>query len=174
MKQSFQFGQMAQSGQGGSSGWGVGTTPYGVTGSESQGMAGDPNRMNGSDSLMDTGTTQFDQFYDSQDLAHGAHDEQVHGQFNQAAPPSKVEEVKSAPETQQALREFVTTVGADNIGDQQAIDTQNIPRDYKDLHRKYFDNLKKASEEKKAAEEKAGKQPFEEKQEEKPAKPSGD
>ncbi len=172
MKQGFQFGQMAQSGQAGS-GWGVGTTPYGSTGTESQAYQSDSGRMNGSDSLMDTDTTNYDQFYDSEDLAHGANDEQVHGQFNALAPPQKVEEVKSAPETQEALRDFVTTVGAENIGDQQAIDTQNIPRDYKELHRRYFDNLKKASEEKKAAEEAKAKgdKPFEEKKSEKPAEP---
>lgn len=162
MKQSFGFGQMAQQGKG-SSGWGLGTTPYGTTGSESQAQASDPTRMNGEGTLGDTGTTSYDQFYDSQDLAHGTVDERVQGQFNQFAPPQQVEEVKSAPETQEALREYVTTVGAENIGDQQAIDTQNIPRDYKELHRKYFDNLRKAMEEKKAAEEAKQKeeQPFE-------------
>ncbi|MCB1186521.1 hypothetical protein KDL29_05070 [bacterium] len=169
MKQGFKFGQTQG---GGASGWGIGTTPYGSTGSEATDPQIDSSRMNGSDSLMDTGTTQYDQLYDSQDLAHGVNDEQLHGQFNQAAPPSKVEEVKSSPETQEALREFVNTVGADNIGDQQAIDTQNIPRDYKELHRKYFDNVKKATEEKKKAaeaKEKEGK-PFEEKKD-KPAEP---
>ena len=167
MKQSFSFGQMQQSGQG-SSGWGMGTTPYGVTGSEASQAQIDSNRMNGNDSLADTGTTDYDQFYDSEDLAHGASDQQVHGQFNPMAPPQKVEEVKSAPETQEALREFVNTVGAENIGDQQAIDTQNIPRDYKELHRKYFDNLKKAVEEKKAEEEAKAKEdkPFEPRKEE--------
>lgn len=174
MKQSFGLGQ-GQQGQGGQagSGWGIGTTPYKAWGSESQGLAPDSGRMNGEDSLMDTGTTSFDQFYDSQDMAHGASDKQVHGQFNPMAPPQKVEEVKSAPESQEALREFVNTLGAENIGDQQAIDNQNIPRDYKELHRRYFDNLKKATDEKKAAEQAAkdaaekDAKPFEPKKDEK-------
>lgn len=149
--------QLGTSGTAGS-GWGIGTSPYAVAPQEAPGAH--PENKQGNQSQGSVAPTNFEPLYAPEDKAHGAHDERVKGKLNMANPPEKVEEIRSAPESQEALAEYAGVVSAYADGEETAISREEVPLEYQEMVRQYFDEMRKAAKgEKSEAKGKAGSKP---------------
>jgi hypothetical protein len=126
-----------------STGWGIGTSPYAVAPQEAPGAH--PENKQGNQSQGSVPATNFEPLYAPEDKAHGAHDEKVKGKLNMANPPEKVEEIRSAPESQEALAEYAGMLSAYVEGEESAVQREEIPLEYQELVRAYFDELEKAA-----------------------------
>jgi len=149
MKQQLGYGGYAQSREQGGSGWGLGTSPYAADPAPA-----DPNPVvenrQGDQSLKDTAPIDFEPLYAPEDYAHGFTSEnQLHGKFDPSAIPEKVEEVRSAPEDQKALTEYADIIGAYAEGEESAINREQVPLEYQQLVREYFERVAALSNEKK-------------------------
>lgn len=144
MKKGLAFGQYAQGTRGtAASGWGLGTSPYAVGAAPAAGSNQVENRQ-GNDSLGDTATTDFEPLYAPEDFAHGFTSEnQLKGNIDLTQPPQKVEEVRSAPEDQEALVEYANIISAYAEGEESAIQRESVPLEYQELVREYFDQVQK-------------------------------
>jgi hypothetical protein len=125
-------------------GWGLGTSPYAVNPKEAPNTKPNEDRQ-GNKSLNDTKPTDFEPLYAPEDFATGTYDTHVKGQFDLSQPPQKVEEVRSAPETQQALTQYSDVVGAYVDSEESAIQREQVPLEYQELVKQYFDQLQQAS-----------------------------
>jgi len=146
MKQELGYGGYMQN-QGGqaSSGWGLGTSPYAVSPAPADASNQVEDRQ-GDDSLEDTAPVEFDPLYAPEDVAHSFTSEsQLHGQFDPTAAPQKVEEVRSAPEDQASLIEYADVIGAYTEGEESAIAREQVPLEYQELVREYFERLNQQS-----------------------------
>jgi hypothetical protein len=134
------------------SGWGTGTSPTAVTPKEApNGKIGGAKQAKGKD-YGDRTPTEFEPLYEAKDYAHGFSSEnQLHGKMDFSKSPQKIDEVRSAPETQQALQGYANIVGAYASGEETAIDQEQVPLEYQDLVKQYFNQLKKDSHSKDAA-----------------------
>jgi hypothetical protein len=146
IKQGLGYGQyltQTQGKAGSDQGWG--TSPYAVeTGAESAATAS-KNRESADGG--DTATTDFDPLYAPEDTAHGSQDQRVSGKMDFTAPPQKVEEIRSAPEDQKALREYQAIIGAYAEGEEGAMQLEQIPLEYQELVKQYFDELQEKEQE---------------------------
>jgi hypothetical protein len=144
MKLSLGYGQYANQTQGqASSGWGLGTSPYAVNPAPAEGANQVEDRQ-GDASQGDTVTTTFEPLYAPTDSAHGFSSEnQLHGQIDLTQTPKKVEEVRSAPETQAALVDYANIIGAYAEGDEAAVSRESVPLEYQELVKLYFEQLAK-------------------------------
>lgn len=123
------------------SGWGLGTSPYAVTPAPA-----DPSNQvedrQGDQSLGDTAPVDFEPLYAPEDVAHGFSSEnQLHGDLDLSATPQKIEEVRSAPENQEALMGYADVIGTYVEGEESAINREQVPLEYQELVRLYFDQL---------------------------------
>jgi len=144
MKNGLGYSGMAR-GNKAESGWGLGTSPYAVNPAPADASNQVEDRQ-GDQSLGDTAPVDFDPLYAPEDNAHGfTSEDQLHGQFDPSAPPEKVEEVRSAPETQEALVDYADIIGSYAEGDESAISLEQVPVEYQELVRKYFENLNEQS-----------------------------
>ena len=146
MKQELGYGGYMQK-QGGqaSSGWGLGTSPHAVSPAPADPTNQVEDRQ-GDDSLGDTAPVEFDPLYAPEDVAHSFTSEsQLHGQFDPTASPQKIEEVRSAPEDQASLIEYAEVIGAYTEGEESAIAREQVPLEYQELVREYFERLNQQS-----------------------------
>lgn len=146
MKQELGYGgyMSKQGGQAGS-GWGLGTSPYAVSPAPADASNQVEDRQ-GDESLGDTAPVDFDPLYAPEDVAHSFTSEsQLHGQFDPTASPQKVEEVRSAPEDQASLIEYADVIGAYTEGEESAIAREQVPLEYQELVREYFERLNQQS-----------------------------
>lgn len=144
LKQQLAYGQtLGLKGEAGS-GWGLGTSPYAVQPKEAPNTKPTEERQ-GDKSLKDTQPTDFEPLYAPEDYATGTYDTHVKGQFDLSQPPQKVEEVRSAPETQQALTQYSDVVGAYVDSEESAIQREEVPLEYQELVKLYFDQLQQAA-----------------------------
>ncbi len=130
-------------GQAGSS-YGLGNSPYAASPKEAPNAANVKNRE-GDDSLKNTAPIDFKGLYAPNEYAHTAKDTQLHGKMDFSKAPEKVEEVRSAPENQKAMREYVGAVSAYTEGEEEAISKEQVPAEYQDLVKQYFDEVKKSA-----------------------------
>jgi hypothetical protein len=125
------------------SNYGFGTTPYGVNPKEA------PNAMNseqrqGESQQGDVEPGQFESLYEPEENAHAfSSEERLHGKMDLTQSPKKIEEIRSAPETQEALTAYANVVGAYAEGEESAIEKEQVPLEYQELVRKYFDQVQK-------------------------------
>jgi len=145
MKQELGYGGYAQGREQAGSGWGLGTSPYAAD----PVPAGSNNTVEdrqGDQSLGDTAPVDFEPLYAPEDYAHGFSSEnQLHGQFDPSAEPQQVEEVRSAPESQQALTEYADILGPYVEGEESAINREQVPLEYQQLVREYFERVAELS-----------------------------
>ena len=140
MKKEMAMGQLQQGGPAGS-GWGLGTSPYAASPTEAPQGANSENRE-GNDTLGNTGTMGFESLYDPEEFAHGfTSDNQLHGQFDLTQPAQKIEDVRSAPETQEALTEYYNIIGSYATGEESAVSREQVPLEYQELVKQYFERL---------------------------------
>ncbi len=141
IKQGLAFGQYLTQKQGkAGSGQGWGSTPYAAEPAPANGSNQVEDRTNGE--TRDTASTDFDGLYAPENTAHGNRDERVHGKIDFSAPPQKVEEIRSVPEDQKALRDYQGIVGAYTDGEEKAMQQEQVPLEYQELVKQYFDELK--------------------------------
>ncbi|MDQ3024294.1 MAG: hypothetical protein M3R04_07945 [bacterium] len=145
IQQSLGMGQYLSQTQGkAGSGAGMGSTPYGAeptpapSGSKPENREGDPQQG-------DVNSEQYTGLYAPKDYASSAKDQRLQGKMDLTKPPEKVEEVRSAPEDQKALREYSGAVSAYADGEEEAISREQVPLEYQELVRQYFDEIKKDS-----------------------------
>ena len=140
------------------SGWGLGTTPYAVNPAEAPNTKPTEERQ-GDKSLRDTPTEQFEPLYAPEEFANSTYDAQVHGQLDITQTPQKTEEIRSAPESQQALIQYQNVIGAYADGEEAAVQREQVPQQYQELVKLYFDQLqdKEAASKDSGAKEKAKK-----------------
>jgi hypothetical protein len=167
MKQDLGYGGVAQGGrEQAGSGWGLGTSPYAADPAPADASNVVEDRQ-GDQSLGDTAPVDFEALYAPEEYAHGFTSEnQLHGKFDPTAEPQKVEEVRSAPESQEALTEYADILGPYVEGEESAINREQVPLEYQQLVREYFGRVAELSnadgsdagggEEAAAAEEDAG------------------
>jgi hypothetical protein len=145
IQQSLGMGQYLAQTQGkAGSGWGMGSTPYGAEPAPADANPQVENRQ-GQAQQNNVNSEQFTGLYEPNDYAHSAQDKRVQGKMDFSKPPEKVEEVRSAPEDQKALREYSGAVAAYAEGEEEAINREQVPLEYQDLVREYFDELKQES-----------------------------
>lgn len=141
IKQGLGFGQYLTQTQGkAGSGQGWGSTPYAAEPAPADARGQVEDRTNGE--TRDTAATDFDGLYSPESVAHGNRDERVHGKIDFSAPPQKVEEIRSVPEDQKALRDYQGIVGAYADGEEKAMQQEQVPLEYQELVKQYFDELK--------------------------------
>ena len=142
IKKSLGYGGYANMTQGeAGSTWGLGTSPYAVNPKAAE-EANQVQNREGSDSLGNTPTTDFEPLYAPEEYAHGfGSEDQLQGQFDMSQPPQKVEEVRSAPEDQEALAGYADIIGAYSEGEESAIQREQVPLEYQELVRQYFSQL---------------------------------
>lgn len=142
LKQQLSYGGYLQTTQGAAeSGWGLGTSPYAVEPAPAAAEHQLEDRQ-GDESLGDTQATDFEPLYAPEDYAHGfSSEEQLHGELDLTQPPQKMEEVRSAPEDQEALVEYANVIGAYAEGEEAAIQREQVPLEYQEMVRLYFDQL---------------------------------
>lgn len=142
MKQELGYGGYMQGGQGkASSSWGLGTSALAVDPAPAAGANQVEDRQ-GDDSLEDTAPIDFEPLYSPEEYAHGfSSEDQLHGNFDPTAPPEKVEEIRSSPETQEALTDYADIIGTYVEGDESAINLEKVPLEYQDFVRRYFERL---------------------------------
>ncbi|MCC7479877.1 hypothetical protein IT575_15665 [bacterium] len=145
IKQGLAFGQYLTQTEGkAGSGQGWGSTPYGAQPTPADANNQVKDRTTGE--TRDTAATDFEGLYAPESLAHGNRDERVHGQIDFSAPPQKVEEIRWVPEDQKALRDYQGIVGAYAEGEEKAMQQEQVPLEYQELVKQYFDELKDDSE----------------------------
>ena len=132
-------------GKAGSS-WGIGTTPYRAEGNEAPGMH--PENKQGKAQQDNVQAEHYTGLYAPNEYAHSAQDKRVKGNIDFSKAPEKVEEIRSAPEDQKALREYVGSGGAIGEGEEEAVGREQVPLEYQELVRKYFDEVKKSGKKK--------------------------
>jgi hypothetical protein len=146
MKQQLAYGGQLESPGEASSGWGTGTSPYAVTPKEAPNTKIGGNKQEKGKDYGDRTPTQFESLYGATDYAHGFTSEnQLHGKMDFTKTPQKIEEVRSAPETQEALQGFASVVGSYANDEESAVDQEQVPQEYQDLVKQYFNQLKKDS-----------------------------
>jgi hypothetical protein len=152
LKQSLANGGQLGSGGQAASGWGLGTSPLAVTPTPAPNAMNSENRQ-GNDSLGNTGTMDFEPLYSPSDYAHSSRDERVKGKIDFSKPPEKVEEIRSAPESQEAMVGYANIIGSYIDGEEKAVSREEVPLERQKLVKRYFDQVeedsKKAEEEKK-------------------------
>lgn len=145
LKQQMAFGQQLSTQQGNAaSGWGLGTSPYAVNPVPAPNSKPNENRQ-GDKSLKDTKPTDFEPLYAPEDFATSTYDARVKGQLDLSQAPEKVEEIQTAPETQQALSQYSSVVSAYVDSEESAIQHEKVPLEYQELVKQYFDQLQKGS-----------------------------
>lgn len=145
LKQQMAFGQQLSTQQGtASSGWGLGTSPYAVNPAPAPNSKPTENRQ-GDKSLKDTKPIDFEPLYAPEDFATSTYDARVKGQLDLSQAPQKVEEIQTAPETQQALSQYSSVVSAYVDSEESAIQHEKVPLEYQELVKQYFDQLQKGS-----------------------------
>jgi hypothetical protein len=72
-------------------------------------------------------------------------EDQLHGKLDLSHAPQKIDEVRSAPETQQALVGYSDVIGSYAEGEENAIQQEQVPQEYRDLVKQYFDQLRRES-----------------------------
>lgn len=145
IQQSLGMGQYLSQTQGkASAGWGIGSTPYAVSPTPAPNQREIENRE-GQRAQDNVQAEQFKGLYAPSEHAHSAKDERVQGRMDMTKPPEKVEEVRSAPEDQKALREYVGAVSAYAEGEEEAVSREQVPLEYQELVRQYFDEVKKSA-----------------------------
>jgi len=137
------------------SSWGLGTSPYAVAPTQAPSGANQENRQ-GDKSLKDTAPTQFEQLYSAENYAHSTYDTQVKGHLDISGVPQKVEEIRSAPQSQQALVEYSNVIGGLADSEEAAVEHEEVPREYRELVKEYFDQLQKDAKAGKAAKSGSG------------------
>jgi hypothetical protein len=133
-----------------SSGWGLGTSPYAVSPAPAPNVATAENRQ-GNASPGDTAPIDYEQLYSPSNYAHSVRDERVKGKVDFSKPPQKVEEIRSAPETQEALVGYSNVIGSYIDGEEKAVQREQVPVEMQEAVKAYFDQLEKDA---KAAEKK--------------------
>ncbi len=140
MKKEMALGQLQQGGTA-TSGWGLGTSPYAVSPQEAPQGANSEQRE-GDKTLGNTGTTQFEALYDPEIFDTGFTSEnQLQGQFDLTQPAQKIEDVRSAPESQEALTEYYNIIGSYATGEESAVTREQVPLEYQELVKLYFERL---------------------------------
>jgi len=129
-------------GQAGSN-YGLGSTPYAASPTAAPGAH--PENKEGKAAQGDVKSEQYTGLYAPNEYAHSAKDQQVHGKMDFSKPPEKIEEVRSAPENQKALRDYSGAVSAVADGEEEAVSREQVPLEYQELVRKYFDEVKKTA-----------------------------
>jgi hypothetical protein len=144
MKKEMSMGQLSSGGSA-SSGWGLGTSPYAVTPQEApHGAPNEPGagKREGDKTLGNTAATKYEPLYSPEEFAHGFSSEnQLHGQFDLSQPPQKIEDVRSAPESQAALTEYSNIIGSYANGEESAVSREQVPLEYQELVKEYFERL---------------------------------
>lgn len=134
------MGIMQQGGTAGS-GWGLGTSPYATSPAPADANAQVENRE-GNDTMGNTGTMDYESLYTPEEFAHGfSSDNQLQGQLDLSAPAQRIEEIRSAPESQEALTEYANIIGTFAEGEETAINREQVPLEYQELVKQYFDRL---------------------------------
>ncbi len=147
IQQSLGVGQYLSQTQGkAGSGWGLGTTPYAAAPAPAPGAH--PENHEGSAQQGGVKAEHYTGLYAPNDYAHSSQDEYVKGDIDFSKAPEKVEEVRSAPEDQKALRQYVGAVSAYADGEEEAVSREQVPLEYQELVRKYFDEVKKGAKKK--------------------------
>jgi hypothetical protein len=147
IQQSLGMGQYLSQTQGkAGSGWGIGSTPYAAEPAPAPGAHPDNHQL---DKQKDNVNAEhYTGMYAPNEYAHSAKDERVKGNIDFTKAPEKIEEVRSAPEDQKALREYVGAVSAYADGEEEAVSREQVPLEYQELVRKYFDEVKKGAKKK--------------------------
>lgn len=141
LKQQLGYGNTLSQTQGNAaSGWGLGTSPYAVNPAPAPNKSTRENRQ-GDQSLKDTKPTGFEPLYAPEEYATRTHDERVKGQLDLRYAPQKVEETRTAPETQQALTQYSNVVGAYVDSEESAIQREEVPLEYQELVKQYFEQI---------------------------------
>lgn len=149
------YGQSMTQRQGNAaSGWGLGTTPYAVNPSAAPNTKPTENRQ-GNKSLKDTPTTHFEPLYSPEDMANRTHDTNVQGQLDLTKAPEKIEEIRSSPDSQQALTQYVDVIGNYSDSEESAIDREEVPLEYQELVKQYFEEIQREAKAAKAKDSKA-------------------
>lgn len=144
LKQQMAFGQQLGTEGTASSGWGLGTSPYAVKPAPAPNLKPNEERQ-GDKSLKDTKPIDFEPLYAPEDFATSTYDTHVKGQLDLSQAPQKVEEIQTAPETQQALAQYSNVVSAYVDSEESAIQHEKVPLEYQELVKQYFDQLQKGS-----------------------------
>jgi hypothetical protein len=88
--------------------------------------------------------TDFESLYEGEDVGHAFTKEgQLHGRLDLSKAPQKIDEVRSAPETQEALVGYADVIGSYATGEENTIQQEQVPQEYRDLVKQYFDQLQK-------------------------------
>ena len=140
MKQALAQGQQLGTQGTAQSGWGLGTSPYAVAPAEAPNTKPNENRQ-GDESLGDTPAEQFEPLYAPEDFANQTYDTDVKGSLDLTQSPQKVEEIRSAPESQQALVGYSDVISAYIEGQEAAVEREQVPLEYQELVKLYFDQL---------------------------------
>lgn len=147
IQQSLGVGQYLSQTQGkAGSGWGIGSTPYAAEAAPAPGAH--PENHQGDKQQDNVSAEHYTGMYAPNEYAHSAKDERVKGNIDFTKAPEKIEEVRSAPEDQKALREYVGAVSAYADGEEEAVSREQVPMEYQELVRKYFDEVKKGAKKK--------------------------
>jgi hypothetical protein len=144
LKQQMAFGQQLEQQGTAGSGWGLGTSPYAVKPNAAPNTKPNENRQ-GDKSLKDTKPIDFEPLYAPEDFATNTYDTHVKGQLDLSQAPQKVEEIQTAPETQQALSQYSSVVSAYVDSEESAIQHEKVPLEYQELVKQYFDQLQQGS-----------------------------
>ena len=149
------YGQAMTQRQGtAASGWGLGTTPYAVSPSAAPNTKPTEKRQ-GNKSLKDTPMNRFEPLYSPEDMANKTYDTNVQGQLDLLKSPEKIEEIRSAPDSQQALTQYVDVIGNYSDSEESAIDREEVPLEYQELVKQYFDEIQRQAQAAKAKDAKA-------------------
>jgi hypothetical protein len=127
-----------------SSGWGDGTSPYAVSPAPAKGSHQTENRQDASKEYEGRDPVDFESMYAGQDIGHAfTKEDQLHGKLDLSKAPQKIDEVRSAPETQEALVGYADVIGSYADGEENAIQQEQVPQEYRELVKQYFDQLQK-------------------------------
>ena len=155
LKQQMAYGQQMGTQGTAASGWGLGTSPYAVKPAPAPNTKPNENRQ-GDKSLKDTKPIDFEPLYAPEDFATTTYDTHVKGQLDLSQAPQKVEEIQTAPETQQALSQYSDVVSAYVDSEESAIQHEKVPLEYQELVKQYFDQLQRDSAKAKDSEKSKG------------------
>jgi hypothetical protein len=145
MKQQLGYSQPGTQGQA-ASGWGTGTSPYAVSPAPAETQGKIENRQDPNQNYEGREPTDFESLYEGEDVGHAFSKEgQLHGQLDLSKAPQKIDEVRSAPETQEALAGYADIIGSYATGEENTIQQEQVPQEYRDLVKQYFDQLQKES-----------------------------
>jgi len=142
LKSQLAMGQQVGTNGTAASGWGLGTSAQAVAPAEAPNTKPTEERQ-GNKTLGDTKATQFEPLYQPEDYANTTYDTKVQGQLDITQSPQKVELIRSAPESQQALAQYANIIGAYADGEESAVEREQVPTQYQELVKLYFDQLQK-------------------------------